>query len=278
MSVEKGRPQLILAASGEGTTVEAILDIRKELPVDIVAVFSNRKDAEVLKKARRKGFPKSRIRVIPKGQSQEEEICQFMDETGANAIAMLGYDSFMKDGPINKSLFVINQHPAGMDPGRVDKVTQEQLDYGGLGMLGAAPITATIAYNWATGNVYQSIEATVHFVNPGEGFDQGKLLQMTPLDISWATPSVTGWRETIPVGEIFHNYRAALKAATMDVREALRPVEHTNVIEALKQFESGIPRGFNREQPLIDPGQGREYILFMAKDIGRKIAPRGKLI
>jgi folate-dependent phosphoribosylglycinamide formyltransferase PurN len=288
MSIE-ARPKTLIAISGRGTTMKAVLERRNALPVDIVGVFSSSAKAGGLAKLKDKKleFSQDRIRVInpyhykdANGKNDRkqygEAIRDFMREAGADSIAQLGFIPTMPQEVVENARWVINQHPGPLDPGRLDSVTGEQMDFGGL--RGAQVTVARVAYIWATGEEYWT-EATVYFVTPDEMIDAGKIVSATRLDIPWATPSVRGWTNPIPIGEIWKKYRDELRHATEDVQKALLPLEHKNVIAALRQFENGkIPEGFIRPIPLVRPGEGREYTLFRAKDFARELAPRGDLI
>ncbi len=296
-SKEVKNPRVLLAISGSGSTAAAVLDSKLSHGlegVDIVGVMAsnNKKDTG---KAFRKKLPNytflknSEVETISPYDFKNsdgtnnrelygEAILQYMDELGADSIAQLGFIPLMPHSVVDNAAWVINQHPGPLDPGRIDSVTKEQLDFGGKGMRGSAVTVARLAYMWATGREYWT-ESTVHFVTPDEEHDKGKLVSVKRLDIPWATPSVSGWSHPPTIGEIWSFHQSELRHEAKDVQDALLPVEHENVVKAISMFAFGQrPEGFTREHPLIDPGQGREYILFRAKDLGRKMAPKGDLL
>lgn len=295
MAHVENRHRAVLAYSGVGSTVGATLEakLHNQLEgIEIVGLMASNSKPDTgsaFKKNLHKYtfLPKQEIRVInpysfkmSDGKTNDrgrygDEIVDFLDETGATAIVMLGNVSTMPRKPIEKVDFAINLHPGSLDPGRIDTVTKEQLDYGGKGMRGRAVSAARIADIWATGKDYWT-ETTVHYVTPDEQLDKGRLISTRRLDISWAIPSPRGWTKGLGIGEVWTRYQEALRHAAKEVQEALLPLEHQNVIAALKQFENGrIPKGFMREDPLINPGQGREYTLFRAKDLAIQIFPKG---
>ncbi len=297
ISKESQNPRVLLAISGSGSTAAAVLDAKLSDGlggVNVVGIMASNRKKDT-GKAFRKKLPlysflsNPEVKVINpydfknrdgtnNREKYAEAILQYMNELGADSIAQLGFIPLMPHSVIENAKWVINQHPGPLDPGRIDAVTKEQLDFGGKGMRGAAVTVARLAYVWATGKEYWT-ESTVHFVTPDEELDTGKLISVKRLDIPWATPSIKGWSSPPTIGEIWSSYQNELRHEAKDVQDALLPIEHQNVIDALSRFSQGqIPEGFTRDRPLIDPGQGREYVLFRAKDLGRKMAPRGNLL
>ncbi|MGE5042483.1 MAG: hypothetical protein ACM3IJ_06315 [Candidatus Levyibacteriota bacterium] len=289
----ESKPRVLIAISGGATTADAVLSAHLHHKLDgieIAGVMASRKDAGGKIKPNLSKYtflPNQEIRVINPysfktdgGENDRkkygEAIVSYMDEIGADAVAQLGFIPMMPQNVVERANWVINQHPGPLDPGRVDKVTGEQLDFGGRGMRGSAVTVARLAYVWATGKDYWT-ESTVHFVTPEEQHDRGKLVSVARLDIPWATPSVKGWRAPISIEEIRAGYLDELYHTTGDVQKDLLELEHQNVIAALQQFEDNRkPKGFLRAVPLV--AAGNETILFQAKELGKQMAPKGDLL
>ena len=152
--------KLAVLASGNGTTLQAIIDAikNKELDSKINIVISNTKDAYALERAK-----ESKIKTyVLEDYKDENELYNILKESKIDLIVLAGY---LKLIPLKviKEFTIINTHPALLPK------------YGGKGMYGMN-VHRTIVENKekVTG-------ATLHFVN--EEYDKGKIIAQTKVKV-----------------------------------------------------------------------------------------------
>ena len=132
---------------------------------------------------------------------------------------------------------IVNQHPGPLDTGRPD--------FGGTGMYGLRVHQTRLAFVQKVNRDFWT-EATAHRVTTN--FDEGKVLK----------------REQI---QILPNDTAEI------LRERVLPIEHKIQIELLKDFVENNIKEYNREIPLVLPGE--EKILTECKAKAIEMYPKG---
>ena len=162
--------RLAVLASGNGTTLQAIIDsIKKmELNSEIKIVISNTEDAYALTRAKEAGIKT----YVLKDYKDEDELYNKLKKSNIDLVVLAGY---LKLIPIKviKDFSIINTHPALLPK------------YGGKGMYGMNVHRAVVE------NHEKETGATLHFVN--EEYDKGKIISQikvkvykkdTPEDVS----------------------------------------------------------------------------------------------
>lgn len=147
-------------ASGNGTTLQAIIDAikEKELDAEIKIVISNTSDAYALERAK-----KDNIKVyILNDYKDEDELYNVLKESNVDLVILAGY---LKLIPIKviKEFTIINTHPALLPK------------YGGKGMYGMNVHRAVVE------NHEKETGATLHFVN--EEYDKGKIISQIKVEV-----------------------------------------------------------------------------------------------
>lgn len=158
MEARKKLPIAVLL-SGTGRTLANLLDKTQteDLPVQIVAVASDRKDARGLKVAVAAGVP---ARVFLKAEyegrcERDAELFEWVREHGARVLCLAGYLSLL-DLSASRGLPVLNIHPALLPR------------FGGTGFYGDRVHAAVLAAK------EKESGATVHLVD--ENYDEGQIL------------------------------------------------------------------------------------------------------
>jgi phosphoribosylglycinamide formyltransferase 1 len=207
-----GRLRIGVLASGAGTNLQAILDRVHGRDADVVAVGSDKPDAQALARAAALGIA-TRVfaaRDYSDREARDAAMAAWLREAGAELVVLAGYmqlvtPAFLRVFPQR----VINVHPA---------------------LLPAFPGLAAIEQALAYG--VKVFGVTVHFVD--EGVDTGPVILQRALELPEA-------------------------AEAEAVREALRPLEHELLTEAVRLIARGEVRvapGSRRVQVSSAPDGG----------------------
>ena len=142
--MKKELKRYAVLASGNGTTLQAIIDAikEKELDAEIKIVISNTSEAFALERAK-----KAKIKTyVLKDYKDEDELYNILKESDIDLVILAGY---LKLIPINviRDFTIINTHPALLPK------------YGGKGMYGMNVHRAIVE------NHEKETGATLHFVN-----------------------------------------------------------------------------------------------------------------
>ncbi len=154
---------LVIFASGGGTTLQAIIDAiaNKELDCKINLVISNSPDAYALERAKNAGIE---TYVIQNKKSDEIdlELEQILKNHEIDLIVLAGY--LKKIGPrLVEKYTIINTHPSLIPK------------FCGKGMYGMKVHEAVV-------NAGEKISgATVHYVN--QNYDEGNIISQTKIDV-----------------------------------------------------------------------------------------------
>ena len=158
--MKKKLKKLAVLASGNGTTLQAIIDAikNKELDSSIKIVISNTSDAYALERAKA-----SKIKsYVLKDYKDEDELYKVLKEADVDLVVLAGY---LKLIPVKviREFTIVNTHPALLPK------------FGGKGMYGMNVHRAVVeAGEKVTG-------ATLHFVN--EEYDKGKIIAQTKVKV-----------------------------------------------------------------------------------------------
>ncbi len=159
-SMKKELKKLAVLASGNGTTLQSIIDAIKneELDAEIKIVISNNQDAYALERAQEANIET----YILKDYKDEKELYNVLKEADIDLIVLAGY---LKLIPLNviRDFTIINTHPALLPK------------YGGKGMYGMNVHRAVVE------NHEKETGATLHFVN--EEYDKGKIISQTKVRV-----------------------------------------------------------------------------------------------
>lgn len=168
--MKKRIKRIAVLASGNGTTLQAIIDAikTKELDMEIGIVISNTKDAYALTRAKESKIKTYRL----KDYKDEDELYKVLKKSEVDLVVLAGY---LKLIPVKviRDFTIINTHPALLPK------------YGGKGMYGMNVHKAVVE------NKESITGTTLHFVN--EEYDKGKIISQikvkvlkkdTPIDVS----------------------------------------------------------------------------------------------
>lgn len=199
-------------ASGAGTNLQAILDRVHGRDADVVAVGSDKPEAQALARAEALGIATRvfQAREYADREARDAAMAAWLREAGAELVVLAGYmqlvtPAFLRVFPQR----VINVHPA---------------------LLPAFPGLAAVEQALAYGVKVYGV--TVHFVD--EGVDTGPVILQRALELPDATEAD-------------------------QVREALRPLEHELLSEAVRLIARGEVRvapGARRVQVSSAPDGG----------------------
>ena len=158
--MKKKLTKLAVLASGNGTTLQAVIDAikNKELNASIKIVISNTKDAYALERAK-----EAKIKsYVLNDYKDENELYDVLTSVKVDLVILAGY---LKLIPINviRDFTIINTHPALLPK------------YGGKGMYGMNVHRAVVE------NHEKETGATLHFVN--EEYDKGKIISQTKVKV-----------------------------------------------------------------------------------------------
>ena len=158
--MKKKLNKLAILASGNGTTLQAIIDSIKnnKLNSTIKIVISNTEDAFALKRAKEADIKT----YVLKDYKDEEELYNILKEANIDLVVLAGY---LKLIPVKviKEFTIINTHPALLPK------------FGGKGMYGMNVHRAVVD------NHEKVTGATLHFVN--EEYDKGKIISQTKVKV-----------------------------------------------------------------------------------------------
>jgi phosphoribosylglycinamide formyltransferase-1 len=201
----KPRLRVGVLASGAGTNLQAILDRNHGRDADVVAVGSDKPDAQALSRAAAlevatRAFP---LREFSDREARDAAMAAWLHESGAELVVLAGYmqlvtPAFLRRFPQR----VINVHPALLPAFPGLAAIEQALDYG-----------------------VKVFGVTVHFVD--EGVDTGPVILQRALELPEASEPAA-------------------------VREALRPLEHDLLTEAVRLIARGEVR--------IAPGSRRVQV------------------
>ncbi len=157
------RKQLVVFASGSGTTLQAIIDAIESNVLDssIVLVVSNVPDAYALERAKNAGIDTYTIRS-KKGSEIDAELEEVLGQYDFDLIVLAGYLRIIGPKLLGKYT-IINTHPSLLPK------------YGGKGMHGMHVHQAVVdAKETETG-------VTVHFVD--DQYDHGSIIRQTKVPV-----------------------------------------------------------------------------------------------
>ena len=158
--MKKRIKNIAVLVSGNGTTLQAVIDAIKEgtLDINISIVISNTNDAYALTRAKEANIDT----YILNDYKDENELYNKLKEKDVDLIVLAGY---LKLIPIKviKDFTIINTHPALLPK------------YGGKGMYGMNVHRAVIL------NHEKETGATLHFVN--EEYDKGRIISQTKVRV-----------------------------------------------------------------------------------------------
>ena len=158
--MKKRIKNIAVLASGNGTTLQAVIDAIKEeiLDINISIVISNTNDAYALTRAKESNIDT----YILNDYKDENELYNKLKEKDVDLIVLAGY---LKLIPIKviKDFTIINTHPALLPK------------YGGKGMYGMNVHRAVVL------NHEKETGATLHFVN--EEYDKGRIISQTKVRV-----------------------------------------------------------------------------------------------
>ena len=154
---------LVIFASGGGTTLQAIIDAiaNKELDCKINLVISNSPDAYALERAKNTGI-ETYVIQNKKSDEMDLELEQILKNHEIDLIVLAGY--LKKIGPrLVEKYTIINTHPSLIPK------------FCGKGMYGMKVHEAVV-------NAGEKISgATVHYVN--QNYDEGNIISQTKIDV-----------------------------------------------------------------------------------------------
>lgn len=159
--MKKRLKRLAILASGNGTTLQAIIDSinANELDAKIKIVISDNKKAYALTRANDANIKT----YILNDYKDSEELYQVLVKAKVNLIVLAGYLKLIPTKVIN-SFTIINTHPALLPK------------YGGKGMYGMNVHKAVVL------NHEKETGATLHFVNAE--YDKGKIISQIKVKVS----------------------------------------------------------------------------------------------
>ena len=180
-------------ASGVGSNLQALLDrVHGHDGVEVVAVGSDKPDAQALARARAAAVPDAvfAAAAYPDRRARDLAMAAWLEGTGVDLVVLAGYMQLLDPGFLARFPHrVINVHPALLPA------------FPGIGAVEQA-----LAYGVKVFGV------TVHFVD--EGVDTGPVIAQRAVEVP-GEPSAA------------------------QVREALRPVEHDLLCEAVRRIARG---------------------------------------
>ena len=245
----KKKLELVILISGSGTSMESI--IRATLngvlaEVEVVGVISSEKEAGGIKKAKKLGV-KTYI-VNPYSSNFESELLVLLTSLKPDLVSQNGWLPLTPRKVIKKYKGkIINQHPAPLDP---EHRGIDNYDFGGECMYGLVPHEAIIRFGKLVhkrqpvgyAKRYIPTEATVHLVT--DNFDEGDVIA----------------REELVIND----------SDTAEVLQArLLPIEHRNVINAIKDIACGRMTIKKRAKPFVRKSE-REILLRAKKEATKK--------
>lgn len=158
--MKKQLKKLAILASGNGTTLQSIIDAisKKELDSTISIVISNNSDAYALKRAEEANIKT----YVLNDFKDENELYQVLKDSDIDLVILAGYLKLIPKKVI-RDFIIINTHPALLPK------------YGGKGMYGMNVHRAIVE------NHEKETGVTLHFVN--EEYDKGKIIAQTKVKV-----------------------------------------------------------------------------------------------
>ena len=194
-------------ASGAGTNLQAILDtVHGREGVEVVAVGSDKPDAQALERARAAGVETA---VFARDDFEDRRLrdaamAEWLVEQGVSLVVLAGYMQLLNANFLDRfPQRVINVHPALLPA-----------------FTGIGAVEQALAYG------VKLFGVTVHFVD--EGVDSGPIILQRAIDLPEATEAA-------------------------QVRDALRPIEHELLCEAVRLIA--------RDAVRIDPANPRRVLI-----------------
>ncbi len=221
--------KIALLISGGGTTMEAIIKACQNgvlAGVTPALVIASIGSAGGIPKARNLGIKEEDILILsPKSFENSEKFGDaIINECRKRNVDFIGQYGWMVKTPENVCEEfkgrIVNQHPGPLDPGGNG-------DFGGAGMYGVRVHEARLQFVRKTNREFFT-EATCHRVTAN--FDEGKIVKRIQVEI---LPEDTA---------------ESLQARVL-------PVEHQVQIQALQDFVNNTVTEFEREVPLVLPGE-----------------------
>lgn len=158
--------RIAVLASGEGTTLQALLDAVAEgrLPAEIALVVSNNSGAKALERAREAGCAYAHISAKTHPENPGAALVDALEHAGTELVVLAGYMKKLPAPVIEKwPMRVVNTHPGPLP------------EFGGRGMFG----------DWVHEAVLErgctQTGPTVHLV-VGD-YDEGPILGHTPVSV-----------------------------------------------------------------------------------------------
>jgi phosphoribosylglycinamide formyltransferase-1 len=186
-------------ASGAGTNLQALLDNVHGNEVEVVAVASDKPDAQALERAAAVGIA---TRVFQRADfddraARDAAIADWLESLGVELVVLAGYMALLDAGFISRFRDrIVNVHPALLPAFAGIRSIKQAVDYG-----------------------VRVFGVTVHLVD--EGVDTGPIILQGSIEIANATDPEA-------------------------VHDALRPIEHRLLCEAVRLLARGAVR---RESP-----------------------------
>jgi phosphoribosylglycinamide formyltransferase-1 len=186
-------------ASGEGTNLQALLDVVHGREVEVVAVASDKPGARALERAAAVGV-ESRVferSEFPGRAARDAAMADWLESLGVEFVVLAGYMALLDAGFIARFRDrIVNVHPALLPAFPGIRAIEQALDYG-----------------------VRVFGVTVHLVD--EGVDTGPIILQGAIDLPDARDPDA-------------------------VHDALRPIEHRLLCEAVRLLARGAVR---REAP-----------------------------
>ena len=157
--MKKELKKLAVLASGNGTTLQAIIDAIKEkkLNAEIKIVISNTDKAYAIERAKKAGINN----YVLHDYKDENELYQKLKESDVDLIVLAGYLKLLPQNVV-RDFVAINTHPSLLPK------------YGGKGMYGMNVHRAVVE------NHEKETGVTLHFVN--EEYDKGRIIAQTKVE------------------------------------------------------------------------------------------------
>ncbi|MDP3982989.1 MAG: formyltransferase family protein [bacterium] len=239
----------MILISGSGTTMESIVKAAQNSELDnveIVGVISSDKAALGIKRAEKLGI---KVEILdPEISNFEQRLLLQLNKWKPDLISQNGWLPLTPKNVLEQYEHkIINQHPAPLDPEFRNSVSY---DFGGSGMYGIVPIASVIKFRKLVHELQPAghtkrhipIESTVHLVT--ENFDEGDVIARQELIIR---------DEDTPE----------------KLQKRLLPIEHENVIKAIKDIANGQMEIQKRAKPFIRENE-RELLIKAKKEAIKK--------
>ena len=156
--------RLAVLASGTGTNLQALLDkVHGSDGIEVVAVASNKPDAEALARARDAGIETEVFRVddYPDRTLRDVALADWLDEREVHLVVLAGFMEILSSGLIDRFRGrIVNVHPSLLPAFPGVRAIEKALDYG-------VRVTGV----------------TVHFVD--EGVDSGPIIMQEAFDLPY---------------------------------------------------------------------------------------------